>query len=273
MYTSAKLAAQKMVTRGMLLLVICSLARAQSSPADLRGIYVGGNDIANENTKSLTAALRVPGVDGFLLVIGWDEIEPALGQYQWATLDKWMSQAASAGKKITLSVTDGTHTPSWLFQPAPGGGGARPLSFSISRKGGASNVCEQETIAAPWDPAFLKQFDSMLAALSAHLKDAGTYKPLTLLRLTGINRDTDELHLPEETPQSTGLACVSDAIVTWQNAGYLPSLLLQGWDAITSSFHKSFPDKSFTVAIIAGPTLRFHRLPRMARSSPATFPT
>ncbi|MGH9830402.1 MAG: hypothetical protein ACREDR_44920, partial [Blastocatellia bacterium] len=103
----------------------------------------------------------------------------------------------------------------------------------------------------PWDTAFLKQWDSMLSALSAHLKSTGAYKSVVLLRLTGINRDTDELHLPTETAQSTGLACVSDAIATWQQAGYPPTLLRQGWDTITSSFQKSFPDKSFTVAIIA----------------------
>jgi Beta-galactosidase len=232
-------------------LLIISPAGAQSLPVDLRGIYVGGNNIVNENAKSLTAALTAPGVDGLLLNIGWDQIEPALGQYEWTTLDQWMSQAIAAGKKITVSVGDGARTPSWLFQPAPAGAGATPLSFSISRKGGLSNVCDPETIAAPWDPAFLNQWDSMVAALAAHLKSAGTYNAVKLLRLTGINRDTDELHLPEETAKSTGLACVSDAIATWQQAGYRPSLLLRGWDAITTSFQKNFPEKYFSVAIIA----------------------
>ena len=232
------------------MLWLVSPALAQTPSVDLRGIYVGGNDIVNTNAKSLTAAFKVPGVDGFLLNIGWDLIEPAMGQYQWETMDQWMNQAISAGKKITVSVGSGMHTPSWLFQPAPGGAGAKPLSFSISRKGGLSNTCDPETIAAPWDTAFLKQWDSMLTALSAHLKGAGTYDSVVLLRLTGVNRDTDELHLPAETAQSTGLACVSDATTTWQQAGYRPSLLLQGWDAITSSFKKNFADKSFTVAII-----------------------
>ena len=86
--------------------------------------------------------------------------------------------------------------------------------------------------------------------MAAHLKTAGTYNAVTLLRLTGINRTTDELRLPAETPQSSGLACVSDAVSIWQAAGYRPSLLLSGWDQITSSFERSFPDKAFSVAII-----------------------
>jgi hypothetical protein len=43
---------------------------------------------------------------------------------------------------------------------------------------------------------------------------AGTYNAVVLVRLTGINRDSDELHLPAETAQSTSLPCVSDAITT-----------------------------------------------------------
>jgi hypothetical protein len=105
-------------------------------------------------------------------------------------------------------------------------------------------------MAAPWDATFLSQWDAMLVALAAHLKATGAYSAITLLRLTGINRTTDELRLPAETPQSTGLPCVTDAVAAWQAAGYKPSLLLAAWDAITNSFQKSFPDKSFSVAII-----------------------
>jgi hypothetical protein len=71
-----------------------------------------------------------------------------------------------------------------------------------------------------------------------------------LLRLTGINRTTDEFRLPAETPQSTGLSCVSDAVAIWQQAGFRPSLLQEAWDRVTASFQKSFPDKAFSVAII-----------------------
>lgn len=223
---------------------------AAGQTVDLRGIYVGGNNIVNENAKSLAAAMKVPGVDGLLLNLGWDQVEPAIGQYDWSVLDQWMKTAIADGLKITLSMGEGAHTPAWLFQAPPGGAGAKPLSFSVSRKGGLSNTCDPVTIPAAWDAAFLQRWDLLLAALAAHLKSAGTYNPVVLLRLTGINRDTDELHLPAETAQSTGLSCVSDSIATWQQAGYRPSLLLQGWDGITNSFKKSFPDKSFTVAII-----------------------
>ena len=225
----------------------------QGQSPGLQGIYVYSSNVATISAgygQTVTQSLAVSGVDGIVLVIGWNAIEPAMGQYQWGTLDQWMNQAVSSGKKINLAMLAGVNTPAWLFQPAPGGAGAAALTFTVSPHSGATGVCDTETIAAPWDPAFLSRWDSIVAAVAAHLKSTGNYGAVTLLRLTGINRTTDELRLPAETPQSTGLACVSNSLTIWQQAGYRPSLLLQGWDSITSSFQKSFPDKAFSVAII-----------------------
>jgi Beta-galactosidase len=234
-------------------LTLCCLGRVESTTADPRGIYIYSSNVATISSgyaKTVRSSLQVSGVDGLVLVIGWNSIEPAMGQYQWAMLDQWMNLAISSGKKINLTLVAGVDTPPWLFMPAPNGAGANPLSFTVSPHGGATGVCDSETVAAPWDAAFLGRWDSILAALAAHLKSAGTYNAVTLLRLTGINRTTDELRLPAETPQSTGLACVSNAITIWQQAGYRPSMILQGWDSITTSFQKNFPDKAYSVAII-----------------------
>jgi hypothetical protein len=238
-------------TRSLLWLFCTFLVVSALHAADLRGIYVYSNDLSRlskPTANAVMASFGVVGMDGVVLVIGWSAIEPSMGQFQWTTLDPWL--AAAANKKIDLIVTAGADTPSWLFQPAPGGAGAAALNFTISPHSGATGLCQSLTMAAPWDSAFLARWDVMLAALSAHLKSIGAYDSITLLRLSGINRTTDELRLPAETPQSTGLACVSDAVTIWQQAGYKPSLLLQAWDGITKSFQKSFPDKAFSVAII-----------------------
>jgi hypothetical protein len=192
----------------------------------------------------------LPGVDGVAVVIGWDAIELAMGQYEWALLDQWIGQAVALGKKIDLVVPAGSSTPSWLFAAPPAGTGVPELTFTVSPHVGETGVCDTVNIPRPWDAGFLARWDAMLAALSAHLKTANTYDAITLVRITGINRTTEELRLPAETAHSTGLACVSDSITTWQQAGYLPSLLLQGWNAVLGSFMKSFPDKSFAVSII-----------------------
>lgn len=239
-----------------LFFVVLVFVGVVTARGDVRGIYVYTaletpfNAAAAQPFKS---ALAVPGVDGMLLVGLWSAIEPSMGQYQWSALDQWIGFAVANGKKITLVIRAGDGIPSWLFQPAPAGAGATPLNFTISPHDGKTNICVTETLPAPWDPAFLNRWDTLLGAVAAHLKSNGTYSAVTALRLTGINRTSDELRLPAETAQSTGLSCVSDSLATWQAAGYRPSKLLAAWDATTTSFQKYFPDKAFSVAIITNP--------------------
>ena len=87
------------------MLLVPLTARAQNPAGDLRGIYIYTNDVSQitkATSTALAASFNVPGVDGVAVVIGWDAIEPALGQYQWTLLDQWIVQASSLGKKIDL---------------------------------------------------------------------------------------------------------------------------------------------------------------------------
>ncbi len=216
---------------------------------DLRGIYVDSR-IFNEPTAdslALAQSMHVPGVDGFTLVAGWKYIEPAKGKFAWTVFDTWIHTAVSAGKKIELSIPAMYDTPAWLFLPSPEGAGLVQLDFSFTRRP-TDTTCLQDTLAAPWDVGFLAQWDDLLDSVSTHLKNIGMYDNVVLLRLTGINKDSDELHLPSET---SGPPCSTNNVAIWQAAGYRPSRILIAWDSITSSFKRYFPDKSFSVAIIA----------------------
>ena len=229
----------------LLFLLLAPLALGQP---DMRGIYIYTNDVSqitNATANQVTQSFSIPGVDGVAIVLGWNSIEPSKGEYVWNLLDQWIATVSALGKKIDLVIPAGSSTPAWLFQA-----GATQLTFTVSPHGGQTGVCDTVSLAAPWDPAFLAQWDAMMGALSAHLTAAGTYNAITLVRITGINRTTEELRLPAETAASTGLACVSNSLATWQQAGYRPSLLLQGWNAILASFMKYYPGKSFAVSII-----------------------
>lgn len=222
--------------------------------ADLRGLYVYSSDVSSISAgyaQTLSNALSVPGVDGLVLVVAWAALEPANRVFHWTNLDLWMNRAALLGKKVDLAILAGQDTPAWLFEPVSSGGpGVTPLHFTVSPHSGRTGNCISETNAAPWDANFLASWDWMLNRLSNHLKTTGAYSNVTLLRLTGINRTTDELRLPAETAASTGLDCVSNAPAIWQAAGYTPANLLAGWSNILNSFTAYFPDKTFSVAII-----------------------
>ena len=224
-----------------------------AQPVDLRGIYIYSSDvysISRSYALSLSNALSVPGVDGMVLVASWAGLEPGNHVFQWTNLDSWMQQAVTNSKKVDLAVMAGSSTPGWVFVAATNGGGATRLAFTVSPHSGVTANCEADDIAAPWDTNFLTAWSDLLGQLSSHLKATGTYSNVTLRRLTGINRTTDELRLPAETAQSTGLDCVSNAPAIWQAAGYTPEKLLYGWSTMLNSFQMHFPDKSFSVAII-----------------------
>jgi len=241
-------------------------ANPNRSAENIRGIYSYSLNIAVDGPPTSSASaqlvqgLNTPGTDGITLVENWSSIEPARGVYEWDQaspnpdlLDQWLSTILIAGKKINLAIRAGGDEPSWLFDPVnQGGAGATPFTFKSSPHQGQSRPnCQRITIATPWDPIFLGEWDSMLAAVSQHLKDVGAYDAVKMLRLTGINRTTDEFRLPEEIlDEAQGAPCTTNSIDTWLEAGYRPSRLLHAWNAITTSFQTSFPDKTFNVAII-----------------------
>ena len=75
-------------------LTLAMVGSAQSTSADLRGIFVYSNNIPQATPSELTqlaAATVQPGVDGIATVFGWADLEPALGKYQWTVLDQWIA--------------------------------------------------------------------------------------------------------------------------------------------------------------------------------------
>ncbi len=230
-------------------------------PEELRGIYVFVNLATPTNAPgavSFETALNVSGVDGLLLVGDWSAIETNAGRYNWSHLDEWTGYAIARSKKIDLGIRAGSGIPNWLYLPAPNGGGATPLNFTVSPHAGNTGQCVEETNTIIWSPSFLTHWGTMLSNLAVHLKSTGAYSNLTLLRLTGINRTTDELRLPAETATSTGLACVSNAPAIWAANGFTPDNLLFAWSNILAEFNANFPDKTFCAAII--PTNAFPQI-------------
>ena len=228
----------------------------QVVPTQPRGIYVYSEHLAKYE-QDLAQALTVPGVDGLTLLLGWDTLEPDKDNYDWTILDQWMNTAASSKKSVILAIRAGQDTPCWLFQsPQCGKGytktyaGATPMAFLVSpREGIGQSNCNPLTIAAPWDPVFLNEWDALLSHIAVHLQNAGTYHTLISLRLSGINRTTAELRLPAEILDHP---CVINSVQTWLTgtAPYRPARLLKAWDDLTSSYLRNFPDKYFGVEII-----------------------
>ena len=77
---------------------------AQTAAPDLRGVYIYTNDVSTlskSNAAALTQSLSVPGVDGVAVAIGWNAIEPSMGQYSFAILDQWLAEAIALERRST----------------------------------------------------------------------------------------------------------------------------------------------------------------------------
>jgi len=252
--------------------------------ANARGIYVYSEHPENTaGAAQLQQSIQTAGVSGLTLLVGWDNVENGLrtdgtGRYAWDpdsqsagftnTLDEFLGEAIAAGKKVDLAIRAGQDTPCWLFQPSsgcssPAFAGATPLTFVVSAVQGAGN-CNLQTIAAPWDDVFLREWEQMLAAVAAHLQTeyfqeassgrmVRAWDAISSVRLTGVNRSTAETRLPAEIlPGCTdpSVAPYANAVAIWLAAGYRPSLLLSAWDSITDDFQRYFPGKVITMPII-----------------------
>jgi hypothetical protein len=225
---------------------------------DIRGIYVIGQKFFLSNGQ-LAQAIATPGVDGILVDLDWSDLaSPTLKRtYSWTLLDSMVQLAVSQGKKFEIAIITGGSTPAWVFPAQPQGkidsqdelrATSGKFEYLQANKPGAT--CIDETLAPPWDSFYLAALSDLLVQLSAHLKAQGTYRSLTMLRLTGINTLTDELRLPAQTPIDTPIACMIDNLKVWQALGYTQGMLATAWRRMLTLSTQAFPDKFFNVALI-----------------------
>jgi hypothetical protein len=177
----------------------------------LNGVYAVGIPDGDIQPKMLSES----NVDGIALRVTWKKIEPADNRFDWAHLDKQVAAAAGAGKKISLSVTAGTHTPAWVFA-------AGAESFTYGEGKGS------HTIPAPWDPVFQARWQRLIKALG---KRYAENPAVVLVKITGINMDTPECMLPRSANDAR----------KWAKAGYTRQKLADAWLSSADTFAKAFP--------------------------------
>jgi hypothetical protein len=210
---------------------------AQAAPP--RGIYVYSYPRFVEN-GDYERAMAIKGVDGAAVVMKWAEIEPKKDVFDFTEFDRRVKLARAQGLAIELAILAGGGAPDWLYAPAPAGVGARRLNFVFAHHNGKGKTLPV-TMAPPWDDAYLTAFGTMLSQLADHLRRTGALPYVSVAKLTGINTDTDEIRLPNETPESTGNRSVTDAVSTWRSVGYRPALVVEAMRGVAAAWARAFP--------------------------------
>lgn len=234
----------------------------------------------------LLTSMSTPGIDGVTLVFDWNTIEPGYRTFLWPTpipsppagntlLDQWIQAAIDAGlnnKKpfhVALAVRAGVGTPCWLFHA--GDCPSTYRNYNASYTGTYANAqalslwasahqgrgkCEQVIMATPWDQTFQAEWAYMLSQLSAYLKavtyrNVREYDAVAIVRVTGLDRTTDEFRIPAEVLSTQqGATCDANDVQTWLDNGYRPSLLLDSWRQLTDGIVASFGDKILNIPLI-----------------------
>lgn len=261
-------------------------AFGQAQP-DSRGLYVYSWDVAVDNSptddvpavKKLLAAMNTDGIDGVTLVFDWNTIEPGYRTFAWASqtnlLDAWLQTAMDAGRTrqkpfhVTLAIRAGFGTPCWLFHQGDcptdyrlynanynGTYADAPALNLYASAHQGRGPCLEVMMARPWDETFQAEWAYMLAQLSWHLQnttynDAIEYDVISTVRMDGMNRTTDEFRIPAEVLSTQqGAQCDANAVQSWLDAGFRPSLIHQAWNKLSDDLNANFGDKIVNVAII-----------------------
>ena len=162
-----------------------------------------------------------------------------------------MNQAVRLGKKVEVAIMAGSSIPAWVFVPqTSGGAGVAPLNFTVSPHSGSTTNCIATTNAAPWDTNYLAVWSLMLNQLSSHLKIAGTYSNVTLLRITGST--APRMNCACQPKPRRALVWIASATLRPSGRRQVtrPINFFFAWSNLLSSFQTNFPDKLFSVAII-----------------------
>ena len=237
----------------MMLLVALGMALTSSIGAlaqGPRGIYLYPYPYSLQN-GDWERALAVPGVDGTAVVLNWAELTPSgqLKSYDFAELDRRMALARSHRLAVELVIPAGKGVPVWMFTSPPAGLGAKRLDFVYSHHDGAG-PCQAVAIPPPWGNDYQGAFADMLGQVAQHLRNTGAARDVAVVKLTGLNTETEELRLPAQTRAETHKDCVTDAPATWRDAGYRPALIEQAMTKLASAFASVFPDTWVTMPVI-----------------------
>lgn len=198
-------------------------ARVKESFGFPKGIYVSGPPASSRSASVVPGLVDKHFVDGFLVRIGWDDLEPSQGRFDWTLLDREMEAAAKSGKKVALGIVNGPHAANWLS-------GAGADLVEISARG------RTVRIPIPWDQKYLIAWTNFVKNLGSRAKD---HSALTLVHITHATLNGFEMPLafmPEEEK-------------VWKEKGFDAEKWRASWKTVIRAFAEAFPQAPLDVEV------------------------
>lgn len=197
--------------------------KATGNSGPPKGIFVSGPPASSRSASLVPALMDKEYVDGFLLRVGWDDLEPSRGRFDWTLLDREMEAAKKCGKKVALGIVNGPHAPRWLADTGV------PI-VEIFARGRTSRI------PLPWDPTYLSAWTNFVANLGARVQG---HPNLVLVHITTATLNGFEMPL----------AFTPDEEKIWKEKGFDSEKWLASWKTVIRSFADAFPTTPLDVEI------------------------
>ncbi len=187
----------------------------------------------------LPQALTNPYIRGVAYQIGWDNIEPAEGQFDWSKLDALFAAAEQSKKWVHLLIFPGFHSPGWALE------GIKTESFAVQYGPGHGDV---ESLPMPWDKVYLGRWFEFLQKVGDRF---GKSPAFDMIAADGPTSVSAEMTLPESPADLT----------IWRNDGYTPKKYIAAYRAVFEKYAEIFPNQFVSLSL--GDALRINDLGRI----------
>lgn len=163
-----------------------------------------------------------PYVDGVAVQIGWRDVEPRAGTYDWDRLDAIIELSRSKGKQVMIHLLP-LRPPEWIFDK-----GAEPFEFSVSLRE-SPQYGKRLREVVPWDPVYLDRWSRLTSELGRR------YNRNAAVLGVSVAAPSPEMILPGGMPRN-------EAFPRWQ-AMYNKDTYLDAWRRMIDAYQDAFPDK------------------------------
>jgi hypothetical protein len=177
---------------------------ASAAPANF--LYTGNGDLA-----AAEAILRRDDIEGAQVVYNWKALEPRLGEYDFADIERDLAMTGALGKKLFIQIQDrffspeARNVPDYLLTDPVYGGGLVP---QLDNPGEGKPVGYGWT-TMQWNPAVRDRYQALLKALAERFDG----------RVYGVNLPETSIDVDVEDA-STGFTCDIYFGAELENLGY-----------------------------------------------------
>ncbi len=201
-----------------------------------RGLYAMDPCFKNGTCPTLPAF-----VDGVYVRVNWDQIQRSPTEYNWSRIDRALTSARAAQKRLQIGVWPGIASPHWLFSHA--GAQYFPMRWNLPW---GPRKCSVVKTPLPWDPVFLQAWGNFVAKMGDRYDHESD---VVGIKVAGVDAQTMEQLLP--TKIAKGCPNASDPATMWAAKGYTPQRIESAWERIMGFYQQAFAQTS--LILMTGP--------------------